>query len=143
MAQTVRAVEESPPQGEKQSNKTHSVSPTCTQGDDSKREEFRKYLEKEGVLDALTKGWAAVMGGPVCSGVVKGSNVNPCSVFVLVLVGLYEEPDKPKDALEYPSTHCVLHPTPPPLCAVVSLVLHPALCGSTCTVAQEVWTWRR
>ena len=33
---------------------------------DSKREEFRKYLEKAGVLDAMTK----------------------------VLVGLYEEPEK-------------------------------------------------
>ena len=42
---------------------------------DSKREEFRKYLEKAGVLDALTK----------------------------VLVGLYEEPEKPNNALEYPS----------------------------------------
>ncbi|XP_076178521.1 c-Myc-binding protein isoform X1 [Ptiloglossa arizonensis] len=40
---------------------------------DSKREEFRKYLERAGVLDALTK----------------------------VLVSLYEEPEKPDDALEY------------------------------------------
>lgn len=41
---------------------------------DSKREEFRKYLEKAGVMDALTK----------------------------VLVNLYEEPEKPANALEYP-----------------------------------------
>lgn len=41
---------------------------------DSKREEFRKYLERAGVMDALTK----------------------------VLVSLYEEPEKPDDALEYP-----------------------------------------
>lgn len=41
---------------------------------DSKREEFRKYLERAGVMDALTK----------------------------VLVMLYEEVDKPQDALEYP-----------------------------------------
>jgi predicted RNase H-like nuclease (RuvC/YqgF family) len=40
---------------------------------DSKREEFRKYLEKAGVMDVLTK----------------------------VLVGLYEEPEKPNDALDY------------------------------------------
>jgi len=40
---------------------------------ESKREEFRKYLEKNGVMDALTK----------------------------VLVNLYEEVDKPEDALEY------------------------------------------
>lgn len=41
---------------------------------DSKREEFRKYLEKSGAMDALTK----------------------------VLVMLYDEPEKPADALEYP-----------------------------------------
>lgn len=40
---------------------------------DSKREEFRKYLERAGVMDALTK----------------------------VLVSLYEETEKPNDALEY------------------------------------------
>jgi hypothetical protein len=40
---------------------------------DSKREEFRKYLEKSGVLDALTK----------------------------TLVTLYEESDKPNDALDF------------------------------------------
>jgi hypothetical protein len=44
---------------------------------DSKREEFRKYLERAGVMDALTK----------------------------VLVSLYEEAEKPDDALEYPSVH--------------------------------------
>jgi 5-methylthioribose kinase len=32
------------------------VSSSFFQGADSKREEFRKYLEKAGVLDALTKG---------------------------------------------------------------------------------------
>ena len=37
---------------------------------DSKKEEFRKYLEKSGVIDALTK----------------------------VLVGLYEEPERPGTA---------------------------------------------
>jgi len=40
---------------------------------EGKREEFRKYLEKTGVMDALTK----------------------------VLVALYEEPDKPENAVEY------------------------------------------
>lgn len=44
---------------------------------DSKREEFRKYLEKAGVLDALTK----------------------------VLVGLYEEPEKPNNALDFLKHH--------------------------------------
>ncbi|XP_015429180.1 PREDICTED: C-Myc-binding protein [Dufourea novaeangliae] len=40
---------------------------------DSKREEFRKYLERAGVMDALTK----------------------------VLVSLYEQTEKPDDALDY------------------------------------------
>ncbi|KAK6622822.1 hypothetical protein RUM43_008665 [Polyplax serrata] len=40
---------------------------------DSKREEFRKYLERAGVMDALTK----------------------------VLVALYEEPEKPVDAMDF------------------------------------------
>ncbi|XP_069695072.1 c-Myc-binding protein [Periplaneta americana] len=44
---------------------------------DSKREEFRKYLERAGVMDALTK----------------------------VLVSLYEEPEKPDDALDYVRKH--------------------------------------
>ncbi|XP_076244964.1 c-Myc-binding protein isoform X2 [Calliopsis andreniformis] len=44
---------------------------------DSKREEFRKYLERGGVMDALTK----------------------------VLVYLYEEPEKPEDPLEYIRHH--------------------------------------
>ncbi|KAK0168658.1 hypothetical protein PV327_002435 [Microctonus hyperodae] len=44
---------------------------------ESKREEFRRYLERSGVLDALTK----------------------------VLVSLYEEPEKPDDALEYIKKH--------------------------------------
>lgn len=49
---------------------------------DSKREEFRKYLERAGVMDALTK----------------------------VLVSLYEETEKPDDALEYPSVlyNCII-----------------------------------
>lgn len=41
--------------------------------DFSKKEEFRRYLASTGVLDALTK----------------------------VLVGLYEEPDRPSNSLEY------------------------------------------
>lgn len=44
---------------------------------DSKREEFRKYLEQSGVVDALTK----------------------------ILVNLYEEPEKPTQALEFLKQH--------------------------------------
>ena len=40
---------------------------------ESKKEEFRKYLERSGVIDALTK----------------------------VLVALYEEPEKPTNALDF------------------------------------------
>ena len=40
---------------------------------EQKKEEFRKYLEKAGVIDQLTK----------------------------VLVGLYEEPEKPGNAIEF------------------------------------------
>eukprot|EP01137_Pigoraptor_chileana_P009260 Opistho-2@57255 len=43
------------------------------QAADSKKEEFRRYLEKSGVIDSLTK----------------------------VLVGLYEEPEKPSNALDF------------------------------------------
>ncbi|XP_037129551.1 c-Myc-binding protein-like isoform X1 [Syngnathus acus] len=43
---------------------------------DHKREQFRRYLEKAGVVDSLTS----------------------------VLVALYEQPEKPTNALEYP--HC-------------------------------------
>eukprot|EP00980_Cylindrotheca_fusiformis_P000660 scaffold160_cov136-Cylindrotheca_fusiformis.AAC.7 len=41
--------------------------------DSNKKEEFRKYLDKSGVLDALTR----------------------------VLVGLYEEPERPQNAIDY------------------------------------------
>ena len=44
---------------------------------DSKKEEYKKYLEKNGVTDALTK----------------------------VLVGLYEEPERPPNALDYIKKH--------------------------------------
>jgi len=44
---------------------------------DSKREEFRKYLEKSGVVDSLTK----------------------------VLVSLYEEPEKPSSAVDFLKQH--------------------------------------
>jgi len=47
--------------------------PTSLQTPESKKQEFRKYLEKSGVIDALTK----------------------------VLVGLYEEPERPPNAVDY------------------------------------------
>ena len=44
---------------------------------DVKKEEYKKYLEKNGVTDALTK----------------------------VLVGLYEEPERPSNAIDYIKKH--------------------------------------
>uniref|UniRef100_A0A672KBM7 MYC binding protein n=1 Tax=Sinocyclocheilus grahami TaxID=75366 RepID=A0A672KBM7_SINGR len=52
------------------------LSHTLTSASESKREQFRRYLEKAGVLDSLTN----------------------------VLVALYEETEKPSNALEYPYT---------------------------------------
>ena len=46
---------------------------TSVQTTEQKKEEFRKYLERAGVIDQLTK----------------------------VLVGLYEEPEKPGNAIEF------------------------------------------
>eukprot|EP01133_Synstelium_polycarpum_P015022 gene15022-17767_t len=43
----------------------------------AEKEEFKNYLEKSGVIDSLTK----------------------------VLVGLYEEPEKPSDALDFIKKH--------------------------------------
>ncbi|XP_044856804.1 c-Myc-binding protein-like [Mauremys mutica] len=51
--------------------------PSFPQATESKREQFRRYLEKSGVLDTLTK----------------------------VLVALYEEPEKPNNALDFLKHH--------------------------------------
>ena len=51
----------------------NSSNNNATSNADSKKEEYRRYLEKTGVLDALTK----------------------------VLVGLYEEPERPTNAIDY------------------------------------------
>ena len=60
---------------------------------DSKREEFRKYLEKSGVLDSLTK----------------------------VLVSLYEEPEKPVNAVDFLKHH--ISGGPPETADVEALML--------------------
>ena len=62
--------------------------PAPPQSPDAKKEEFRKYLERSGVIDALTK----------------------------VLVGLYEEPEKPSNAIECATrlSHTQRDATPPP-----------------------------
>eukprot|EP00339_Tiarina_fusa_P028574 CAMPEP_0116997884 /NCGR_PEP_ID=MMETSP0472-20121206/1157_1 /TAXON_ID=693140 ORGANISM="Tiarina fusus, Strain LIS" /NCGR_SAMPLE_ID=MMETSP0472 /ASSEMBLY_ACC=CAM_ASM_000603 /LENGTH=126 /DNA_ID=CAMNT_0004696885 /DNA_START=44 /DNA_END=424 /DNA_ORIENTATION=+ len=56
------------------SNSNNNNSSNANSSSDySKKDEFRRYLEKTGVLDALTK----------------------------VLVGLYEEPERPVNAIDY------------------------------------------
>jgi hypothetical protein len=67
----------------------------CVQGADAKKEEFRKYLERAGVIDALTKGCLVFWCNDLfCSCVINAG-------LFAVLVGLYEEPEKPSNALEY------------------------------------------
>jgi hypothetical protein len=50
-----------------------AAAPNNSQSNEQKKEEFRKYLERSGVIDQLTK----------------------------VLVGLYEEPEKPVNSVEF------------------------------------------
>ena len=61
-----------PPAGAREADAAKKLT-MAYQTPDSKKEEFRKYLEKSGVIDALTK----------------------------VLVGLYEEPERPPNAVDY------------------------------------------
>lgn len=56
-----------------QGNNNSKEASNSNNSDFSKKEEFRRYLEQTGVLDALTK----------------------------VLVGLYEEPERPQHAVDY------------------------------------------
>ena len=79
------------------------------QNSESKKEEFRKYLERAGVIDALTKG-APPFAAPRCSRRVA------CVALLTrvwcgraVLVALYETSEKPANALECapsPSARC-------------------------------------
>ena len=55
------------------SNSNNNNNNNGNSSDNSKKEEFRRYLEKTGVMDALIK----------------------------VLVGLYEEPERPQNAVDY------------------------------------------
>ena len=61
---------------------------------DAKREEFRKYLEKEGVLESLTKALV------IHFFILHKKWILKCSGYFLQ-VALYEEPDKPGDALSF------------------------------------------
>lgn len=74
---------------------------------DSKREEFRKYLEKAGVLDTLTK----------------------------VLVVLYEEPEKPNNALDFLKQH--LNVSGPEAADVEALKLEVTELRQKCEQLQE------
>ena len=65
---------------------------------DAKKDEFRKYLEKAGVLELLTKSLVSVRLVFSCS-----SRFNWQLIFELCQLNaqLYEEPEKPNDALSY------------------------------------------
>ncbi|GBF88360.1 hypothetical protein Rsub_01072 [Raphidocelis subcapitata] len=65
---------------------------------DTNKEAFRRYLESAGVVDALTKG-TSVPARPSAASL-------GC-----VLVSLYEEPDKPRQAVDYVKS-CLGGPTP-------------------------------
>ncbi|XP_059141634.1 c-Myc-binding protein-like [Physella acuta] len=74
---------------------------------DSKREEFRKYLEKAGVMDALAR----------------------------VLVGLHEEPEKPNNALDFLRQN--LNATGPETADVEALKLEVTELRQKCEQLQE------
>ena len=67
---------------------------------ESKKEEFQKYLEKSGVIDSLTKGTNVSF---LSSCMISHRFYNVCLTYVAfsVLVGLYEAPDRPANAIEY------------------------------------------
>jgi hypothetical protein len=64
---------------------------------ESKKQEFRRYLEKSGVIDALTKGLSLSN----CFSLLEHYLHAIAFIFSVVLVGLYEEPDRPQNAVEY------------------------------------------
>jgi hypothetical protein len=88
---------------------------------DTKKEAYRKYLESAGVVDALTKG-ASPAKSPALLQVFLTSTV------LAVLVSLYEEPDKPRSAVEYVPTQSALfnsagHVTTLNSCSYIKTVL--------------------
>lgn len=68
--------------------------------DSAQKEAFRKYLEASGVIDAMTKGRMVLQLHLLALCCCRCSSPE-CRAAVAVLVSLYEEPDKPKQAIEY------------------------------------------
>ena len=71
---------------------------------DARREEFRKYLEKEGILESLTK--VLVIHFTFSSVNFLTDLMTTCHFIQFLIlsifqVALYEEPDKPSDALSF------------------------------------------
>jgi hypothetical protein len=66
---------------------------------EQKKEEFQRYLDKSGVVDALTKG-LAFFSQSATSPLFISSFFVCFSWFGAVLVALYEVPEKPNNALE-------------------------------------------
>ncbi|XP_054115141.2 C-Myc-binding protein isoform X1 [Callithrix jacchus] len=77
---------------------------------DSKREQFRRYLEKSGVLDTLTKGEPGLGEDTLCPHRAPWHCLVPQRAVAweggeTVLVALYEEPEKPNSALDFLKHH--------------------------------------
>ena len=69
------------------------------QAPDAKKEEFRKYLDKSGVVDALTKGERSSTATRATA--LLPRRAHRPALRSAVLVGLYEEPERPPNAVEY------------------------------------------
>uniref|UniRef100_A0A8C4FCV4 c-Myc-binding protein n=1 Tax=Dicentrarchus labrax TaxID=13489 RepID=A0A8C4FCV4_DICLA len=82
---------------------------------ESKREQFRRYLEKSGVLDTITSGTLHKQLKDIMQHVNVLIQLNPIVHLLLllhhrfvspaVLVALYEETDKPNNALDFIKLH--------------------------------------
>lgn len=66
---------------------------------ESKKEEYKKYLERTGVTDAITKGQLRFFS--VRLQLFVDSVAENKLIFPSVLVALYEEPERPVNAIEY------------------------------------------
>lgn len=62
----------------------------------NKKEAFRQYLEAAGVLDTITKSEALYHSLDIAASL--SCKLSACAF--AVLVSLYEEPERPKNALE-------------------------------------------
>jgi hypothetical protein len=96
----------SPParkQSQNNNNNHHTAS-----SNDSKKQDFQRYLDKSGVLDALTKVRLLSVDRTKESNsewtgprVLPNTTLTRRNKILQVLVGLYEEPERPSQPLDY------------------------------------------